>query len=186
MEHTNPYASPQSDIDRVDGAKYADVKVFSFSGRIGRMRYLAYSMGLMLIVAFGGSFMAAMMAPALSSQGDEVAGGIAGLVMVVVYAFMLVASFTFAVRRLNDLDTSGWMSLLLFVPIVNVIFGIALWLIPGTKGSNRFGPQPPPNGGGVTFLALLMPVVMVIGVLAAVAIPAYQQYVERAAEVRSQ
>jgi uncharacterized membrane protein YhaH (DUF805 family) len=185
-QNTDPYTSPQSDIGDVDAPEYAEVKVFSFSGRIGRIRYLAYSIGLTFIISLGGALIAAIFVPEAAGMNDVMAGGIAGLLMVVVYAFMLVASFVLAVRRLNDFDTSGWMSLLFLVPIVNIILGLALWFVPGTQGANRFGLQPPPNSGGMTFLALLLPIIMLIGILAAVAIPAYHQYSERAAEMQSQ
>ncbi|WP_308620614.1 DUF805 domain-containing protein [uncultured Desulfovibrio sp.] len=45
-----------------------------------------------------------------------------------------------SVRRLHDSDRSGWLALLLFVPLVN-LFCLALLFLPGTPGSNRYGPQ---------------------------------------------
>lgn len=186
MQSTDPYASPQSDIGDINDTEYGEVKVFSFSGRIGRIRYLAYSMGLMFLVSLIGGLLTAIAAPAMANQGDIMAGGIGLIIMILVYGIIIVASFALAVRRLNDFDTSGWLSLLLLVPIVNAILGIVLWVIPGTKGANRFGPQPPPNGAGVTLLGLLMPILMAIGIIAAVAIPAYHDYAARAAQVQMQ
>ena len=54
------------------------------------------------------------------------------------------------------------------------------WFIPGTSGSNRFGAPPPPNSTGVILLALILPIIFVIGIVAAIAIPAYQDYATRA------
>ena len=48
-----------------------------------------------------------------------------------------------SVRRLHDSGRSGWFALLLFVPLIN-LFCIALLCLPGTPGSNRFGPVPEP------------------------------------------
>lgn len=185
MQNVNPYAAPQSNVGSDDSVQYADVKVFSFSGRIGRIRYLAYSMGLMLVITLALAIFGAM-APVSASTGEPMVGGVIIGITVVAYLFIVVVSFTLAVRRLNDFDSSGWVSLLFLVPVLNAILAFALWLIPGTKGSNRFGLQPPPNGGLVMILGLLLPIIMVVGILAAIAIPSYQQYVERAAEVRSQ
>lgn len=43
------------------------------------------------------------------------------------------------VRRLHDMDRSGWWVLLKFVPYVG-IFGLYIWLcFDGTEGDNRFG-----------------------------------------------
>lgn len=55
---------------------------------------------------------------------------------------------------------------------------------PGTLADNRFGPPPPPNSGwvvagAVTYIALI-PIAFFVGILAAIAIPQYQDYVARA------
>jgi Tfp pilus assembly protein FimT len=57
---------------------------------------------------------------------------------------------------------------------------LTLLIMPGTQGTNRFGDPPPPNTTGVILLALVLPLVLVAGILAAIAIPAYQNYAERA------
>jgi type IV pilus assembly protein PilA len=64
----------------------------------------------------------------------------------------------------------------MFVPLVNMLF----WFVPGTAGENRFGKRTPPNTIGVILLACILPVVFVLGILAAIAIPAYQDYTLRA------
>jgi hypothetical protein len=61
------------------------------------------------------------------------------------------------------------------VPLANLIF----WFLPGTDGSNRYGPPPPPNSALVIVVGLVVPILLV-AVMAAIAIPAYQSYVERA------
>jgi hypothetical protein len=58
---------------------------------------------------------------------------------------------------------------------------LVLLIMPGTPGANRFGDPPPPNTAGVILLALILPAVFIIGFIAAIAIPAYQDYVGRAA-----
>jgi len=57
---------------------------------------------------------------------------------------LLLFLFFFSVltRRLHDLNKSGWLSLLVFVPLANVIMGIILLFKPGTHESNKFGAQP--------------------------------------------
>lgn len=183
----DPYATPQSDVQPAEESGHSEVKIFSFSGRLGRVRYMAYSMGLMLALWFGGGILAAIAVPAMASSPDSaVLGGVMGLLMFTVYGFMLVAMFTLAVRRINDFDTSGWLSLLLLVPLLNFFFVLALWFVPGSQGANRYGLPTPPNGTGVTIMAVLAPLALLsyIGVMAAIAIPAYQQYVEKAAQMQ--
>lgn len=180
-QQMDPYVSPQSAVEASDPAEYAEVKIFSFSGRIGRLRYLAYSMGMGLILSLFLAVMAAITVPIAESTGNEAASFIMGILMIILYVGALVISFAMVVRRVNDFDNSGWLSLLMLVPVVNIIFGFALMLVPGSKGRNSYGAPPPPNNGVVVFLASLLPIIALLGILAAIAIPAYQQYVEKAA-----
>ena len=46
------------------------------------------------------------------------------------------------VRRLHDLDKSGWWLLIGFVPLIGAIVLIVFMCIEGTRGPNRFGPDP--------------------------------------------
>ena len=170
----DPYAAPESDLVVAGSDAYGDVRIFSFSGRIGRLRYLAYTMGLMLLLSSGAGILAGALAP-MTNQHSAFIAAIASIVMVVLYVVASVATFTFAVRRLNDMDLSGWLSLLFFVPFANLIITIALWAVPGTRGENRFGLQPPPNSGIVTLLGLAVPVIMLLGIVAAILIPQMQQ-----------
>jgi uncharacterized membrane protein YhaH (DUF805 family) len=54
----------------------------------------------------------------------------------------LIPGLAVSVRRLHDLDKSGWWLLLLLVPMIGVIVLIVFWAIEGTRGQNRFGPDP--------------------------------------------
>ncbi len=51
----------------------------------------------------------------------------------------------------------------------------------GSRGTNNYGAPPPPNTTGVKILGFLLPAVFIIGMLAAIAIPAYVDYQKRAA-----
>lgn len=53
-----------------------------------------------------------------------------------VYLYFL---FVFSIKRLHDLNRSGWMSLLNMLPFVNLFFAIWLSVAEGTKGKNDFG-----------------------------------------------
>jgi len=95
---------------------------------------------------------------------------------------LIVQQFLLTIQRAHDFNQTGWLSVLLLVPLVPLIF----WFIPGSKEENQYGKRPPPNTAGVIVLACLMPVFFIGGILAAVAIPAYQDYAERARQVQSQ
>jgi uncharacterized membrane protein YhaH (DUF805 family) len=62
----------------------------------------------------------------------------------VLTAAILLLSIAVAVRRLHDVDRSGWWYFLVFLPLVGPIILIVWFCTPGTRGPNRFG-------GGATF-----------------------------------
>ena len=62
----------------------------------------------------------------------------AQLLTVILSLGLLIPSIAVAVRRLHDLDKSGWWLLLGLIPIVGLI--LIYWFAqPGTPGANRFG-----------------------------------------------
>jgi uncharacterized membrane protein YhaH (DUF805 family) len=55
---------------------------------------------------------------------------------------LFIPSIAVGVRRLHDIDRSGWWWLLWFVPIVGWII-MLIWVCSGgTAGMNRFGRDP--------------------------------------------
>jgi len=55
---------------------------------------------------------------------------------------LLLPNLSVSVRRLHDLDRSGWWILLGLIPIVGWIIIIIWNCSKGTPGPNRFGPDP--------------------------------------------
>lgn len=53
----------------------------------------------------------------------------------------IIVVFILNIGRLNDINLSGWYSLIFFVPILNISL-IALYFIDGTKGENKYGQDP--------------------------------------------
>ena len=51
-------------------------------------------------------------------------------------------SLAIGVRRLHDTDRNGWWWLIAFIPLIGIIVLIVFWCSEGTRGSNRFGPDP--------------------------------------------
>jgi uncharacterized membrane protein YhaH (DUF805 family) len=167
---SNPYKTPAAKVaDQAE--QYGDVKILSASGRMGRVRYIGYGVGMTLVMYLViGLF--ALLAGVTDLQFLLAIGMIVGGVGMLVVMVMLT------IQRCHDFNMSGWMSLLLIVPVVPLLF----WIIPGTQGSNRFGNPPPPNSTGAVVLALILPVLFVVGIAAAIAIPAYVDYQQRAAQ----
>jgi uncharacterized membrane protein YhaH (DUF805 family) len=162
----NPYQAPKSDVADVNRDEaYQPVRIFSTSGRIGRVRFIAYTFGLSFLC----SIVAGILAAAI--------GGMGGVVLIVNWLVILVLSLMLSIQRAHDFNASGWLGILGLIPLVNLIF----WFVPGTDGPNRFGHKTPPNSWGTVAAACVIPVVFVIGIVAAVALPAYQDYAKRTA-----
>ena len=61
----------------------------------------------------------------------------------IMIAYVLVALYGLLglmVKRCHDLDRSATLSLMIFIPVVNILFMIYLSLMRGSGLSNRFGP----------------------------------------------
>ncbi|SDI30221.1 DUF805 domain-containing protein [Pseudomonas panipatensis] len=166
----SPYATPQAQVGE-PLPEYGELKYFSAQGRIGRVRYLGWSMGLMLLLLPVFAVIAALFA---------VSTTVGMLLATAVCVGMVAVSIFFGIQRLHDIGWSGWLWLLNFVPVIGSVMALLMLLVPGTVGSNRYGPPPPANGRGVVALAWATVLVPIVGILAAIAIPAYQGYVERA------
>ena len=163
----NQYAAPRAHVADVASSEGpGELKLFSSEGRIGRLRYLAYSMGASLVhtaVALGLTF-------ALGTSTGAM------LVSFALIGVVLWFSVITGIKRCHDMDISGWWTVTIIIPLIAL-----LWIfIPGTKGANRFGAPPPPNTWGVRILALLLPFFFVLGIVAAVALPAYKGYTDKA------
>ena len=59
----------------------------------------------------------------------------------------LLPGLAVAVRRLHDIDRTGWWILLALIPLVGAIVLIIWYCTKGTDGPNRFGPNPLPAAG---------------------------------------
>jgi len=59
----------------------------------------------------------------------------------------VLPSLAVAIRRLHDIDRSGWWILLALIPLVGAIILIIWHCTKGTPGPNRFGPEARAVGG---------------------------------------
>jgi Tfp pilus assembly major pilin PilA/uncharacterized membrane protein YhaH (DUF805 family) len=170
MQNRNPYAAPQTNVTRGDSnvEEYGEIKMLSARGRLGRVRYIGYSIGLSLLVMLAFGVLAAV--AALIDQSAVL------LVIGIGYLAVIVVQFLLTIQRSHDMNVTGWLSLVSLIPLGVFVF----WLVPGTRGENDYGKAPPPNTTGVIVLACLVPLFGIVGIMAAIAIPAYQDYTIRA------
>lgn len=168
---TNPYQTPEGQLTTDDQA-YGEVAFFSPSSRINRLRYWAH--GVLFALGF---YAIAAVGFALFSF---VSPWVGGPIIAVAYIALVVTSVIVMIQRLHDLNKTGWLWLLALVPLANIYLIVILIFFKGTPGANNYGLQPPPNKTWHWVLALAFPVLILV-ILVAVAIPAYNQYLERAA-----
>ena len=174
----NPYMAPGATLSGLpSGEATYQPKVWAWKGRIGRLRYLAYLFAISIINMVPVTILMGLLGAsgALKGSMDAIAG-----ISVLLYLPLLVFSFVLAKRRFNDTNRSGWLALLLWIPLVNFFVSLYLIFAAGTDGANDYGPAPAPNSTIVKAVGFLFPVIFVVGVLAAVAIPAYHDYVQKA------
>ncbi|WP_052675459.1 DUF805 domain-containing protein [Pseudomonas tussilaginis] len=132
----------------------------STKGRIGRVRLLAWTLSLAL-ATIAGMLVLAWLA-------STVVRDLSGLLLIAGLVIAQILSMLLIIRRLHDLNRSGWFCLLVLVPWFGYVFILLLMLVPGNRCSNRFGPVPAPNSIGERILACLWPVLILgfIGVAA--------------------
>lgn len=167
------YAPPVSrvaDVDEEVDFETPPIFSLSFEGRIGRLRYLAYSLPAYVPFFIGG------VAAALAIPAGKLVFGIAlGALGIIAGLLLLIRIMAL---RLHDLNLSAkllWLPLGLgiagaFVPflliifgILIVIFGLGMSLAPGGKTDNDYGPPPGPNTTGVKVAAAAVILLSVVG-----------------------
>jgi len=55
---------------------------------------------------------------------------------------VLIPSTSVAVRRLHDIDKSGWWLLICLVPLLGILILIVLMALDSNHGDNKYGPNP--------------------------------------------
>lgn len=113
-------------------------KIFTTEGRLNRKRYLIYMILFALVMA-GSKFTMSCMATFLTGNPNGT------LVMIITAILALIAgtgNIMLIIRRLHDIGKSGYFALLAFVPVIGIIFSIAMFIIPGQIGWNEYGADP--------------------------------------------
>lgn len=65
-----------------------------------------------------------------------------GLLGFLYFLAVLLPGLAVSVRRLHDIDKSGWWLLLILIPIIGALVLLVFAIMEGTRGDNRFGPDP--------------------------------------------
>ena len=145
-------------------------RYFSFRGRLNRNRYVARQILVWFVSLVSGPVLenyiytaepTPLPAPNVWESVFHWAGGTAyaaSSVLPVAASYFTLSVFTFLyflitigcslasvllnIRRAHDRDHSGWYLLLCCIPLVNFVILFQLHSLRGTRGPNRFGPDP--------------------------------------------
>lgn len=109
-----------------------------FTGRARRKEYWMFSLFHYLIFAI-------LLIPffVISENGqNEVLLIVFGGLFLIYALVTFIPSIAVTVRRLHDTDKSGWFILVQFIPYVGGIIMLVFTVSNGTKGLNKYGPDP--------------------------------------------
>ena len=108
-----------------------------FSGRAGRPEYWYWILVVLIVTVLLAIIEGAVLAPLL---GFEAFAPEAGQPRRLLFSLAIILpSFAVMVRRLHDIDRSGWWVLIQLVPIIGGL--VLIWWLtrPSDPGENRFG-----------------------------------------------
>lgn len=146
-----------------------------FGGRARRKEYWYFT--LFNFLAF---FMLTFIDGVIGSFNSEVGIGLLGGIYSLA---VLIPAIAVSVRRLHDTDRSGWWLFIELIPIIGAIVLFIFMVQDSQQGDNQYGLNPKPDDEGGSNLAVVVAavvIVIIVGILVAIAIPAYQDYIERA------
>lgn len=109
---------------------------FTSKGRLNRKSYIYRSLFLSLVLCI---------VQGVLTFATNTIDALELLFAVVAFGFSLfsfVSNIMMDVRRLHDLDLSGWWMLLMLVPLVNIFFALYMLFFKGTDGPNQYGDDP--------------------------------------------
>ena len=103
-----------------------------FSGRSRRKEYWFFVLFAVII-----SIVLGVIDTMIGTQ----AGGI-GILSGIYALAILIPSIAVSVRRLHDIDKTGWWILIGFIPLIGTIILLIFAFLPGTAGDNKYGADP--------------------------------------------
>ena len=118
-------------------------RYFDFEGRSRRKELWLFSLFIMIVysvlivLVLAGGF-------SMGEAAEDVAplSWIALALLVLFGLATIIPSLAVQVRRFHDQDRSGWFLLLNFIPYLGGLIVLVFMLMEGTRGPNRFGPDP--------------------------------------------
>ena len=117
----------------------------SASGRFGRLSAIAWYGFIHLITLFASIALSLALGLLNLQQWSmthlslNTLSSMTGLGFSVIFLLYLYFLWVITIRRLHDMNRSGWFSLFFLLPILNVLLSLYLLFGSGSTGSNRYG-----------------------------------------------
>lgn len=133
-------------------------KYLQFTGRSRRAEYFWFNfINVLIVIAL--ALIATYLGPSLGVEFVSVMAGITGIFGL----FIFIPTISILARRLHDLNLSAWLILIYIIiasvfqtiltnhpddrlqsglVLIGLLFNLILCFIPGTKGPNKYGPDP--------------------------------------------
>lgn len=108
------------------------VKIFTPNGRCDRSEFLIYLIFITLLLFI---IFITLMLLGFDNWSTRI---IFKNIYYILNIYFLVVTF---IKRLHDLDKSGWMVWLLFIPIINIYIFIICIFFKWTQWLNKYGPE---------------------------------------------
>ncbi|PNU18638.1 hypothetical protein C2E25_16580 [Geothermobacter hydrogeniphilus] len=118
--------------------------LFSFQGRIGRLKYLGAALAAGVVVGLISVLVQIMLLGEVAAFNPYSYRYGEGQVVHLLVSLLLGGwpGVALAAKRFHDQNRSGHWMWLCLVPVINLVVGIMLLFVPGTKEANRFGEPP--------------------------------------------
>ena len=122
-----------------------NVHPLSASGRFGRLSAIAWYGFIHLMTLFASIALSLALGLLNLQQWSmthlslNTLSSMTGLGFSVIFLLYLYFLWVITIRRLHDMNRSGWFSLFFLLPILNVLLSLYLLFGSGSTGSNRYG-----------------------------------------------
>lgn len=113
-----------------------------FSGRARRTEYWMYTL-FCIIFAIAAMIIDNILGTTIKFNIGNVSTGLPyGYIYILYGLAVFIPGLAVSIRRLHDVGKSGWMYLIIFIPIVGAIWLLVLFCTDGVAGENKYGPNP--------------------------------------------
>ena len=128
----------ESDYNMIDWWKKVAFRNYAnFSGRARRAEYWYFILGnFVLIIAF---YILAIVGVSNENIGLSILGNVVYLVIALGF---FIPGLAVAVRRLHDINKSGWYYFIVLIPLIGAIILLVWFFTDGDRFTNNYGADP--------------------------------------------